>query len=238
MATTVLLIDDDTQTMDVARALLEHRGLRVATAVNGLEGLRKIVTLKPDFVLSNIVMSVMRGDELIRYVRSHLELRKTPFFFISGLSAPEEIARGLELGADDYIVKPVMSWDDVIERIQRILARIDTVQASRRGKKPLTIWLDPELRRELNILAATLDLRLGDLIMEAISDLISSHAAGVRLSAPALQISRQEQRPFTAWVNRDTKKQLRTISAELDIPLNRLLVGGLIDLTKKYSRAH
>lgn len=87
-------------------SVLKKRGHRVHTAGDGEEGLERALSLRPDLIISDIMMPKLDGWALLRALRAHPELAQTPVLLLTALSSDEDRIRGLRLGADDYLPKP------------------------------------------------------------------------------------------------------------------------------------
>lgn len=81
----------------------------VTTAQNGKEGLDKILSAQPGLVISDIMMPIMDGIELLDTVKRNPDISHTPFILLSAKTSVEDRIKGLEYGADDYITKPFSS---------------------------------------------------------------------------------------------------------------------------------
>ncbi len=103
MAEKILVIDDEETTVHLISILLERRGYEVIKAFRAEDGLRKAYRSHPDLVLLDIMMPDMDGWEVCRRLR---ELSDVPIVFLTARSEIRDVVRGLEMGADDYVVKP------------------------------------------------------------------------------------------------------------------------------------
>lgn len=119
MAEKILVIDDDDSTVQLISLLLERRGYEVIKALRAEEGLRKAYRTHPDLVLLDIMMPDMDGWEVCHRLR---ELSDVPIVFLSARTDMRDVVRGLEMGADDYIIKPYDN-DELIARIRAHLRR-------------------------------------------------------------------------------------------------------------------
>jgi len=131
---TVLLVDDDPTTLAHFRSVLEHEpALRIATAVNGREGLNLAKTIKPDLIVSDYSMPEMDGFEFCQRVKADPELAGALFVVLSGFTDTALKVRGLNLGVDDFLTKPI----EVPELIARVRAtlRIKRLQDQLRDDK-------------------------------------------------------------------------------------------------------
>ncbi|MBN8723266.1 MAG: response regulator [Acidobacteria bacterium] len=104
--TNVLLVDDDSIIIKLVSTYLRMHGVSVTTAENGQEALEHLKESTPELIIADIDMPVMGGYELYRQVKL-LGYEDIPFFFCSSASSLPERLVGLQMGADDYIVKPI-----------------------------------------------------------------------------------------------------------------------------------
>jgi DNA-binding response OmpR family regulator len=118
----VLLVDDDREVADYVRRELEEESLSVVVAHDGATGLRLAQTSAFDILILDVMMPFMDGLQLTRNLRRQHIL--TPILLLTGRDAPEEIVRGLEAGADDYLTKP-FSFDVLLARIRARTRRLD-----------------------------------------------------------------------------------------------------------------
>ena len=123
MADKILVIDDEEMTVQLITILLERRGYEVVKAYRAEDGLRKAYRTHPDLILLDIMMPDMDGWEVCRRLR---ELSDVPIIFLTAKDDVRDVVKGLEMGADDYVVKPY----DNNELIARIKAQL------RRAPKP------------------------------------------------------------------------------------------------------
>ena len=119
MASKILIVDDDASSLNLLRMHLERDGYAVFTAGSGTEGLRLAYEHKPDAVILDVRMPGMDGHEVCGRLR---DISDAAILFVTVLKAPQDIVRGLELGADDYIIKP-FNYDELSARLQACLRR-------------------------------------------------------------------------------------------------------------------
>ncbi len=127
---TILIVDDDTNILEVAGFAIRKAGYTVLYAHDGLQALELFKSSSPDLVVLDIVMPEMDGTEVCRLIRMHSHV---PIIFLS--SKDDEIDRivGLELGGDDYMTKP-FSPRELASRIKAIFRRMENISGS--VKKP------------------------------------------------------------------------------------------------------
>ena len=133
--TSILIVEDSpTQALKLAH-VLETNGHRVTTARNGREALTMLTTQMPTLVITDINMPEMDGYELCRRIKDDRRLGDLPVILLTALSDPKDILRGLECGADNFIVKPYEE-EFLLSRIQYVLANLELRHASQ--GKPVT----------------------------------------------------------------------------------------------------
>ncbi len=116
-----LAVDDYENTRKKLVVILQHLGLQVLEAANGLEALEVLRTEKVDIIFTDIVMPEMDGFELCIEIRKIPELRTLPIVVVSTHVDGNYIIKGLRTGADDYISKPIEP-----DLVERVIARITT----------------------------------------------------------------------------------------------------------------
>jgi two-component system KDP operon response regulator KdpE len=99
----ILIVDDDADLLDLATLQFSMAGAEVYTAADGQEGLAKVRELQPDLVLLDIMMPKLDGWATFSSIR---EVSPVPIIFLTALGGDEEMVRGLDLGATDYVAKP------------------------------------------------------------------------------------------------------------------------------------
>ena len=102
---TVLVVDDATENIDVIVGLLKEQ-YKVKAAVNGMKALKIIEKNPPDLILLDIMMPEMDGYEVIQALKAHPATRDIPVIFLTGKTEASDETKGFELGAVDYISKP------------------------------------------------------------------------------------------------------------------------------------
>lgn len=116
----ILIIEDDVCILENMAELLELEGYRVITASNGRDGLKKIKDHIPDLIICDLLMPKMDGLTLLQILGNHAELKKIPFIFSSAKSEKKDIKKGLDSGADDFLVKP-FELEDLLASIKKCL---------------------------------------------------------------------------------------------------------------------
>jgi DNA-binding response OmpR family regulator len=104
--TRVLVIDDDTAMTEMLKVTLEPRAFEVLTAHTGEEGIKGAKTQNPDVIILDLFMPGMDGWQVCKSIRQHSQV---PILILSAINKPGTVAKALDEGADDYLIKPVPS---------------------------------------------------------------------------------------------------------------------------------
>jgi two-component system cell cycle sensor histidine kinase/response regulator CckA len=123
MPRTILIVEDSPTQAARIRFLLEDQGYRVEQAANGSEGLGKAQSIRPDLIISDVLMPEMDGFALCQALKSDPTTRTIPFVLLTGQRTPSDIIRGLERGADNFITKPFES-QYLLDRVERIFENL------------------------------------------------------------------------------------------------------------------
>jgi len=118
---TILIIDDEEFVNQILAPALREEGYDVYVALDGEEGLKKILTLKPDFVLLDILMPKMNGCEVLEKLNEQNLNPKPRIVILSAFVQTEQIKKALSLGAEDYWVKSDLDVQNIIDRINKKL---------------------------------------------------------------------------------------------------------------------
>jgi hypothetical protein len=120
---TILVIEDEQKTAHSLQQGLQQSGYEVDIAYDGQAGLDMALALPYQLIISDIVMPKMNGIELCKRLRS--QLSRVPVLLLSALETKEQVIRGLDSGADDYITKP-FDFGELLARVRVLTKRIDT----------------------------------------------------------------------------------------------------------------
>jgi two-component system KDP operon response regulator KdpE len=138
MNKSVLLIDDDASFCVFLRLVLSQKGLQVYVAHDAISALRKVYSLKPDVILLDVMLPEMDGWQACRRIR---ELSNIPVIMLTALGSAKNVVHGLDLGADDYMVKPVAA-NELVARIHALLRRADQSDSPGEDRASTTINCD------------------------------------------------------------------------------------------------
>ena len=142
---TVLVVEDESAQREVLTYNLEAEGFRVASAVNGEEAMLLVDEMSPDIIVLDWMLPSVSGIEVCRRLKSRPDTRAVPIIMLSARSEEVDRVRGLETGADDYVIKPY----SVVELMARVRTQLRRVRPSSVGVQLdfADITLDPETHR-------------------------------------------------------------------------------------------
>ena len=128
MARKILVVEDDSNISDLIRMYLEKEGFEVTAVFDGGSAVEKFRELQPDLVLLDIMLPVMDGWSVCAKIR---ETSRTPIIMLTAKGEVLDRVTGLEMGADDYIVKP-FEMKELIARINAVLRRTEIPDDTRK----------------------------------------------------------------------------------------------------------
>ncbi len=123
----ILVVDDDPVAARFVASLLIDKGYEVLVAEDGEHAYDLAVHRRPELIVSDLVMPYRDGYEVLRAIRRHGALSRVPVVIVSMKDREEDIVRGLELGADDYVVKP-FNARELLARVRKQLDRAGRVR--------------------------------------------------------------------------------------------------------------
>jgi len=152
--TRVLVIDDEPAIREVIAITLKKFGYQVSGAVNGAEGLELARKLLPDLILCDVRMEVVDGYEVLSAIRNNPSTASIPFILVTAQAGATGMRQGMDLGADDYLLKP-FSQNELISAVQTRLQKHQTMLQHAESKlellrQHLSTALPHELRTPLN----------------------------------------------------------------------------------------
>lgn len=107
----ILVIEDDDVIRDNISDALNLYNYQIYTAINGRDGLQLAIKMSPDLILCDIKLPLLNGYEVLEALKNDENTQLIPFIFISAKSNQENICKGMNLGADEYIIKPFLLLD-------------------------------------------------------------------------------------------------------------------------------
>ena len=121
----VLLIDDDVDLLQLASVIFKKEGAQVMTARDGMEGVSKLFTFHPDLIVLDVMMPGMNGFEVCERIR---QVSDTPLIMLTALNHEQEMLRGLDAGADDFLSKP-FNAEVLLARSKTVLRRTENLRS-------------------------------------------------------------------------------------------------------------
>jgi len=150
---TILIIEDQPDMRENIATILEMEDHAVLTAENGREGIEMAREEKPDLILCDVMMPEMDGHEVLNALRADRTIAGTPFIFLTAKGEKRDLRQGMNLGADDYLTKPVSAPEllgAIGARLERELKRSAGFNPDFSSAAPLeTLGLTP---REAEVL--------------------------------------------------------------------------------------
>ncbi|HEY4688060.1 MAG TPA: response regulator, partial [Anaerolineae bacterium] len=119
----VLIVEDDPDARKVLSLILKLDGFEVTTAPGGPEAVKALQVEAPDLLLLDVMMPVMDGYEVCRWVRANPATAHLPVVMLSGKVDPESVTRGIDAGADDYLAKPIKP-SNLTKQLRAIAMRV------------------------------------------------------------------------------------------------------------------
>jgi two-component system phosphate regulon response regulator PhoB len=124
----VLIVEDEAPLVTLLRYNLEKEGFLVCEASDGEEAMVQIAERKPDLVLLDWMLPLVSGIEVCRRIRRSRETRSLPVIILTARSEETDRVRGLDSGADDYVVKP-FSPSELVARLRAVMRRAQPISA-------------------------------------------------------------------------------------------------------------
>ncbi len=158
----ILVVDDEANIIELVRLYLEQEGFRVIDATDGSAALEKLENDHPDLLVLDIMLPEIDGWEVCRRVRASSQI---PIIMLTARDAEVDRIVGLEIGADDYLVKP-FSPRELVARVKAVLRRSQSPQTEEAAKKLQAgdLDIDPARRKvtrgeqEINLTTKEFDL--------------------------------------------------------------------------------
>lgn len=164
MSEKIVVIEDNQDVRNNLSEILQSADYQIFPAENGASGLELIKREQPDLILCDIMMPEMDGYDVLRRVRNNQAVAATPFVFLTAKTAREDLSKGMELGADDYIMKP-FTISELLNRVKtRLTKRKEVLKRSEEKLEELASKIGTPITNELNEPLKTI-LGIGELIM-------------------------------------------------------------------------
>src|SRR3954453_6122487 len=119
-ASTVMIVDDNPQNVELLQAFLESLPVKIVTATDGVEALEKVVEHNPDLILLDIMMPRMSGFQVCRKLKGDAKTRDIQILMVTALNELGDIEQASECGTDDFVSKPVNKFE-LLTRVKSLL---------------------------------------------------------------------------------------------------------------------
>ena|SRR5258706_7780211 len=117
----ILLVDDNDDLTDNLKLILEMEGFEVRAVSCVDDALAAIEQSPPALIVADVLMTGVTGFDLLEHVKADATVANVPFIFMSALATPQDIERGIQLGADDYVTKP-FDIDELLDIVRRYIS--------------------------------------------------------------------------------------------------------------------
>jgi two-component system alkaline phosphatase synthesis response regulator PhoP len=117
---TVLIVDDNPQNVELLQAFLESLPVKLVTASDGVEALNKVVEHKPDLILLDVMMPKMSGFQVCKKIKGDKKTRDIQILMVTALNELGDIEQATECGTDDFVSKPVNRFE-LLTRVKSLL---------------------------------------------------------------------------------------------------------------------
>jgi DNA-binding response OmpR family regulator len=117
----ILIVEDDSFLLQMYATKLEKAGYDVKSAIDGIQGLKKVKEYLPDLILLDLVMPGQDGFYFLEELKKDMDIKLIPVIILSNLSAREDVQRCLKLGAKDYLIKAHFVPSEVIGKIEKLI---------------------------------------------------------------------------------------------------------------------
>ena len=117
----ILLVEDDEFLAELYATKLNLEGFEVSLAVDGEKGLKLAKEVEPDLVLLDIILPKMDGFEVLKGIKADSKIKNIPVILLTNLSQKDEVQKGLDLGATDYLIKAHFMPSEVVQKIKQTI---------------------------------------------------------------------------------------------------------------------
>ncbi len=219
----ILIVEDSPTQTKMLQFILEENGYIVSSANNGVKALESIRQNKPNLIITDIIMPVMDGFALCKEVKSDPKLKSVPIMLLTSLSDPQDVIKGLQAGADNFLTKP---YEDsfLIVCIQNIFANQE-IRKNKPQDAEIEIvfageryFINSDRMQIIDLLLSTYDnaVQKNNELHKAHADLLEIHR---QLEQKNIQLEKlnQEKNHFLSIAAHDLRNPLTTIYTAADL---------------------
>jgi len=117
----VLLVEDDVFLANIYKTKFDMEGFKVTVAENGEAGWNEAKKKKPDIILLDILLPKMDGFGVLAKLKGDAETKDLPVILLTNLGQKDDVQKGLELGAKDYLIKAHFKPSEVVDKVKKVL---------------------------------------------------------------------------------------------------------------------
>ncbi len=117
----ILIVEDDTFLLNIYKTKFEFENFKVSTAENGEVGLADARKKHPDLILLDILMPKMDGFTFLQELKKDKTIQDIPVILLTNLGQKDDVQKGLDLGAKDYIIKAHFKPSEILEKVRKVL---------------------------------------------------------------------------------------------------------------------
>ena len=219
MSARILVVEDTPVNIQTLTGILRERGYQISVATNGVQALEVLQRIRPDLILLDIMMPEMDGFETCRRIKASSEWREIPIIFLTARTDTEDIVRGFDLGAVDYVAKPFNAH----ELLARVNTHLTIDQLNRENQRLLLNVLPAAIAQKLKQQAGIIAERFED-VSVLFADLVGFTPLSVRMQpAELIELLNRVFSGFDEAADRHGLEKIKTIGDSY------MVAGGLIE---------
>ncbi len=218
----VLIIDDDADSVTMLKVILQAAGFNVLGALDGPEGLKKFSETNPDIILLDMWMPDMDGLQVIQHLRN---LSEVPVLVVSAVAQEDSVVNAFNTGADDYIRKP-FSAREIVARVKAALRRAGCVE-------PVNVRVFPSKQLTINLETRQISLRGEEIKLSpnefSVLKILANHAPKPAQYSTITEALWEEDSPNTRnrlkWVIHTLRRKMETTPSKPELIINHTNFG-------------
>ena len=117
----ILIVEDDSMISSMYKIKLEQAGFLVVIAENGVDGVNLTISQKPNLILLDVMLPQMDGFTVLQKIKTDKKTKKIPVIMLTNLGTTEDMKKGIDLGADEYLVKANLTPNQISNEINKVL---------------------------------------------------------------------------------------------------------------------